>query len=159
MATSKTDRKFDKVPKFDKVLVANRGEIAVRIIQGLQEMGLGTVAVYSEADRTALHVLMADEAVYIGASPASESYLVGERILNAAKQTGAGAIHPGYGFLSENGPFSRAVEEAGAIAPDVIVITSFKGGPELKRILQEAGVDEGRVKEISSGGCFKRFES
>jgi acetyl-CoA carboxylase biotin carboxylase subunit len=101
--------------KFTKVLVANRGEIAVRIIQGLKEMGLGTVAVYSSVDRTALHVLMADEAVFIGEAPAAESYLVGDRILAAARQTGAGAIHPGYGFLSENGPFSRQVEEAGLV--------------------------------------------
>jgi acetyl-CoA carboxylase biotin carboxylase subunit len=107
VATSKSGKKFTKV------LVANRGEIAVRIIQGLKEMGLGTVAVYSDVDRTALHVLMADEAVFIGPAPATESYLAADKILAAARQTGAGAIHPGYGFLSENGPFSRQVEDAG----------------------------------------------
>ncbi len=101
--------------RIEKVLVANRGEIAVRVIQGLQELGIKTVAVYSEVDRTALHVLLADEAYPIGPAPASESYLVPEKILEAAKKCGADAIHPGYGFLSENGPFSRAVEEAGII--------------------------------------------
>ncbi len=103
------------VKKFNKVLVANRGEIAVRIIQGLKEMGIGTVAVYSDVDRTSLHVMMADEAVFIGSAPASESYLVAEKIIAAALETGADAIHPGYGFLSENGPFVDAVEKAGII--------------------------------------------
>ena len=101
--------------RITKVLVANRGEIAVRIIQGLRELGIASVAVHSDVDRSALHVLMADEAVPIGPAPASESYLVGERIIAAARDTGAEAIHPGYGFLAENGPFSRAVEEAGLI--------------------------------------------
>ena len=101
--------------QFKKVLVANRGEIAVRVIQGLKEMGIRTVAIYSDVDRTALHVLQADEAVFIGAAPAAESYLVGERIIAAATETGAEAIHPGYGFLSENGAFSRAVEAAGLV--------------------------------------------
>ena len=104
-----------KTTKFKKVLVANRGEIAVSIIQGLQEMGIATVAVYSEVDRTSLHVLMAEEAVFIGPAPAAESYLVADKILAAAQQTGAEAIHPGYGFLSENGAFSRAVEAAGLV--------------------------------------------
>ncbi len=95
--------------------MANRGEIAVRIIQGLREMNLASVAVYSDVDREALHVLVADEAVPIGPAPAAESYLVGEKIIAAALETGAEAIHPGYGFLSENGEFCRAVEAAGLI--------------------------------------------
>jgi acetyl-CoA carboxylase biotin carboxylase subunit len=98
-----------------KVLVANRGEIAVRIIRTCQEMGIATVAVYSDADRGALHVRCADEAVHLGGSPARESYLSVERLLDAAKKTGADALHPGYGFLSEKPELARAVEAAGLI--------------------------------------------
>jgi len=87
---------------FKKILVANRGEIACRVIRTTRRMGVKTVAVYSDADRNALHVSMADEAVYIGAPPPRESYLVGERIIEACVKTGAEAVHPGYGFLSEN---------------------------------------------------------
>lgn len=96
-----------------KILIANRGEIALRIMRSAREMGIKTVAVYSEADRSALHVRYADEAVCIGPPPSSQSYLLGEKIIEAAKQTGADAIHPGYGFLSENAAFSDLVTKSG----------------------------------------------
>ncbi len=98
-----------------KLLIANRGEIACRIMRTARDMGIATVAVYSDADAKALHARSADEAVHIGPSPAAESYLMGEKIIAAAKETGAEAIHPGYGFLSENADFARAVIEAGLI--------------------------------------------
>ena len=100
---------------FKKVLVANRGEIAIRVIRSLREMGILSVAVYSDEDREALHVRMADEAYPVGPAPSRESYLVGERILAAAKQSGAEAIHPGYGFLSENAAFATACKAAGIV--------------------------------------------
>jgi acetyl-CoA carboxylase biotin carboxylase subunit len=101
--------------KFTKILIANRGEIALRIMRSAREMGIATVAVYSEADRNALHVRYADEAVCIGPPPSNQSYLVMDKIIAAAKQTGAQAIHPGYGFLSENAAFARLVREQGLV--------------------------------------------
>src|SRR5688500_16449167 len=97
------------------LLIANRGEIACRIIRTAREMGIRTVAVYSDADARALHVREADEAVHIGPSPARESYLVGAKIIAAAKDSGADAIHPGYGFLSENADFAQDVIDAGLV--------------------------------------------
>jgi len=103
------------MPQIKKILVANRGEIALRVMRSAKEMGIKTVAVYSEADREALHVRFADEAVFIGAPASSESYLRIDKIIDAARKTGAQAIHPGYGFLSENEDFSQAVDDAGMI--------------------------------------------
>ncbi|ETZ23262.1 acetyl-CoA carboxylase biotin carboxylase subunit [Pedobacter sp. V48] len=99
----------------NKILIANRGEIALRIMRSAREMGIKTVAVFSEADREALHVLYADEAICIGPAPSNQSYLLGEKIIEACKVTGAEAIHPGYGFLSENAGFARMVKESGLI--------------------------------------------
>lgn len=104
---------------FKKVLIANRGEIACRVIRSLKEMGVKSVAVYSDPDETAAHVLMADEAVRVGPAAAKDSYLNVDAILAAIKQTGAEAVHPGYGFLSENAEFAKTLEENGvaSLAP------------------------------------------
>ena len=127
---------------FDKILIANRGEIACRVIKTARRMGIATVAVYSDADREALHVRMADEAIHIGAAPARESYLLGDRILAAAKATGAQAIHPGYGFLSENAGFARACAEQGVvfIGPPTGAIEAMGSKSAAKRIMEAAGV-------------------
>ena len=100
---------------FTKILIANRGEIACRIIRTARAMGIKTVAVFSDADKSALHVRMADEAVHIGASAPTQSYLDVEKILSACKSTGAEAVHPGYGFLSENDTFCRRLGEEGIV--------------------------------------------
>ncbi len=127
---------------FEKVLVANRGEIALRVIRALRELRIPSCAVYSEADRRALHVLLADEAVPIGPAPAAESYLSIPRILAAARKVGATAIHPGYGFLSENDRFSDACEEAGIkfIGPPGSAIRGMGDKAEAKRTVAAAGV-------------------
>jgi len=125
-----------------KLLIANRGEIACRIIRTARAMGIATVAVYSDADARALHVRQADEAVHIGPSPAAESYLVGEKIIAAAKETGAEAIHPGYGFLSENAGFAQDVIDAGLIwvGPKPSSIEAMGLKDAAKTLMMEAGV-------------------
>ncbi len=127
---------------FKSLLVANRGEIACRIMRTAKRMGLRTIAVYSDADRNALHVREADEAVYIGPPPPSESYLQIDRIIEAAKQTGAEAIHPGYGFLSENTKFAQALADTGItfVGPDAACIAAMGDKIESKRLAEEAGV-------------------
>ncbi|MGA9583315.1 MAG: acetyl/propionyl/methylcrotonyl-CoA carboxylase subunit alpha [Allosphingosinicella sp.] len=124
------------------LLIANRGEIACRIIRTARRLGVRTVAVYSDADRHSLHVREADEAVHIGASPARESYLVGEKILAAARATEAEAIHPGYGFLSENAEFAEAVEAAGLVwvGPKAASIRAMGLKDAAKKLMSEAGV-------------------
>ena len=124
------------------LLIANRGEIACRVIKTARRLGIRTVAVYSDADAGALHVQMADEAVHIGPSPVRESYLVGEKIIAAARQTGAQAIHPGYGFLSENAEFAQAVLDAGLlwVGPKPHSITAMGLKDAAKKLMQDAGV-------------------
>ena len=127
---------------FKKILIANRGEIACRVMRACREMGIGTVAVYSEPDRYSLHVRMADEAVCIGPAASSESYLRAEKIIAAAKETGAEAIHPGYGFLSENADFVRSVEAADLtfIGPSPEAMDLMGGKISARQIAEDAGV-------------------
>jgi hypothetical protein len=127
---------------FSKILIANRGEIACRVIKTARRLGIKTVAVYSDADRLARHVAMADEAVHIGGSPARESYLVADKIIAAAKLAGAEAIHPGYGFLSENAGFAEACAEAGLvfIGPPPAAIRAMGSKSEAKKIMEKAKV-------------------
>jgi propionyl-CoA carboxylase alpha chain len=128
---------------FKKILIANRGEIACRVIKTAQKMGIKTVAVYSDADRNALHVDMADEAVRIGPPPAAQSYLIADEIVRACQATGAEAVHPGYGFLSENAAFCDALQKAGIvfIGPDVHAIDSMGDKMRSKRLAKKAGVN------------------
>jgi propionyl-CoA carboxylase alpha chain len=127
---------------FTKILIANRGEIACRIIKTAKRLGIKTVAIYSDADRDALHVEMADEAVYIGAAPAAQSYLVIENIIAACKQTGAEAVHPGYGFLSEREAFAKRLQEEGIvfIGPNPHAIAAMGDKIESKKCAAQAGV-------------------
>ncbi|MEP1537121.1 MAG: acetyl/propionyl/methylcrotonyl-CoA carboxylase subunit alpha [Paracoccaceae bacterium] len=127
---------------FEKILIANRGEIACRVIKTARKMGIKTVAIYSDADAKALHVQMADEAIHIGPSPANQSYIVIDNVMKAIKESGAQAVHPGYGFLSENPKFAQALEAAGVafVGPPVGAIESMGDKITSKKIAQDAGV-------------------
>jgi propionyl-CoA carboxylase alpha chain len=146
---------------FKKILVANRGEIACRVIKTARRMGIATVAVYSDADRDALHVEMADESVHIGPAPASESYLVAEKIIAACKQTGAEAVHPGYGFLSERASFCEALEAEGIvfIGPKPKAIRAMGDKIESKKFANAANVSTvpGYLGEIEDVGHAERI--
>src|ERR1017187_7183498 len=149
---------------FRKVLVANRGEIAVRIIRALAELDIRSVAVYSDADRAALHVRMADEAEHVGPAPSTESYLRMERIIDAAKRHGADAIHPGYGFLSENAEFAEACEASKItfIGPSAEAIRRMGSKTSARKMAiaigapvvpgtEEAVDDPARAREVARG--------
>ena len=127
---------------FNKILIANRGEIACRVIRTCRELGIATVAVHSDADATALHVEMADESIHLGPPPSTESYLLIDKVVQACRDTGAQAVHPGYGFLSENTDFARALEDAGIafIGPPADAIASMGDKITSKRLADEAGV-------------------
>ncbi|TAN47852.1 MAG: ATP-grasp domain-containing protein, partial [Rhodospirillales bacterium] len=128
---------------FDKILIANRGEIACRVIKTCRRLGIKTVAVYSDADRDALHVQMADEAVHIGPPPSAQSYLLIDRIVDACKRTGAQAVHPGYGFLSEKQEFQKALAKAGVtfIGPNAHAMHAMGDKIESKKLAKSAGVN------------------
>jgi acetyl-CoA carboxylase, biotin carboxylase subunit len=139
---------------FKRLLIANRGEIAVRIARACREMGISPVAVYSDADRASLHVRLADRAIHIGPSPSNESYLVIDKIIDAAKKSGAEAIHPGYGFLSENAAFAEAVEQSGLvlIGPPASAMKLMGSKTSARQIAQAAGapVVPGTVSPLTS---------
>ncbi|MER3459362.1 MAG: pyruvate carboxylase subunit A, partial [Chloroflexota bacterium] len=151
---------------FKKVLVANRGEIAVRIIRACRELGIATVAVFSEVDRTALHVRYADEAYFIGPPPARESYLRIDKILDVARRSGADAIHPGYGFLAERPDFAEACAKAGLvfIGPPASAIGLMGDKVVARKTVQAAGVpivpgteEDLRDDEVEHGAAFVGF--
>ena len=127
---------------FNKILIANRGEIACRVIKTAKKMGITTVAIYSDADKNALHVKMADEAIHIGPPPANQSYIVIDKVMAAIKESGAQAVHPGYGFLSENAKFAVALEAAGVafVGPPVGAIEQMGDKITSKKIAQDANV-------------------
>lgn len=149
---------------FKKILIANRGEIAVRIIRACRELGIATVAVYSDADRNALHVMLADEAYHIGPSKPSESYLVGEKIVAVAKESGAEAIHPGFGFLSENDSFAEMCQKEGVVfigpSPEAIRLMGDK--VTARKIARDAGIplvpgSEGAVSDVEASRVAKKI--